>query len=106
MPIDRMATRRSNESFRYYFIDPVEYFRAMDRAAKLEAIGCPRRAWRVRMNLDGPQPTYAPALPGDELEAEGPPPPKVPRTCKRIYPPRDRKMEYARRMSREAERNE
>jgi hypothetical protein len=71
MPIDRLATRTSNESYRYYFVDPIEYRRAMERAAYLESVNCPLRAWRVRMNLDGAQPTYAPAGPEDEREVEG-----------------------------------
>jgi hypothetical protein len=33
----------------------------MSRAAWLESRNMPRRAWRVRLNVDGPQPSYAPA---------------------------------------------
>ena len=71
MPIDRGVTRTSNESYRYYFIDPLEYRLAMERAAYLDSVNCPLRAWRVRMNLDGAQPTYAPAGREDEREVEG-----------------------------------
>ena len=101
MPIERLATRTSNESYRYYFIDPQEYRAAMERAAYLESINCPSRAWRVRMNLDGAQPTYAQAGPEDEREVEGLPiiEPRMP-PPKRVYPPRDRKKELARREQR------
>lgn len=39
-------------TFRYYFDSPEEYLAAMKLAASLEARGLPRRAWRVRLNLD------------------------------------------------------
>lgn len=105
MPIDRLATKTSNESYRYYFIDPQEYRIAMERAAYLDSVKCPLRAWRVRMNLDGTQPTYAPAGPDDEREVEGLPiielrkPPAY-----RVDKPRDRnrKLERERRALREA----
>lgn len=103
MPIDRCVTRTSNESFRYFFADPMEYRRAMARAAYLESVNCPLRAWRVRMNLDGVQPTYAPAGPDDEWEAEGLPtiePRKPP--GKRFYKSRNRKQERERRALRDA----
>jgi hypothetical protein len=69
MPIDRGVTRTSDESFRYYFADPMEYRRAMERAAYLESIKCPLRAWRVRLNLDGEIPHYEPpvAEPDEEI---------------------------------------
>lgn len=103
MPIDRLATKTSNESYRYYFIDPQEYRIAMERAAYLDSVKCPLRAWRVRMNLDGVQPTYAPAGPDDEREVEGLPiiEPRTP-PAKRFHKPRNRKLERANRALREA----
>ena len=106
MPIDRLTTKTSNESYRYYFADPQEYRKAMQRAAYLDSVKCPLRAWRVRMNLDGAQPTYAPAGPEDEREVEGLPiielrkPPAY-----RVDKPRDRnrKLERERRALRLAQ---
>jgi hypothetical protein len=103
MPIDRLATRTSNESYRYYFINPEDYRRAMERAAYLELINCPLRAWRVRMNLDGTQPTYAPAGPEDEREVEGLPIIELrrPQAYREDKPrARDRKLERERRVLR------
>jgi hypothetical protein len=51
-----------DEGFRFYFPDPEEFRVAMIRAKQLDHANCPRRAWRVRMNLDGTQPTYAPPV--------------------------------------------
>ena len=61
-------------SFRYYFTTPEAYQEAMARAAKLEAKGMHRRAWRVRLNLDGEQPRYTPIRKPltDEDEGEEP----------------------------------
>tara|TARA_R110002126_G_scaffold197646_3_gene345401 strand:- start:160 stop:735 length:576 start_codon:yes stop_codon:yes gene_type:complete len=47
-------------SFRLYFVSAEAYQAAMKKAAQLEAKGLMRRAWRVRLNLDGPQPVYTP----------------------------------------------
>ena len=100
MPIDRFATRTSDESFRYYFTDPDDYRRAMRRAAYLESVGCPARAWRVRLNLDGVPVTYPPLGGGDEREIKLPEPRREP--GKRVYKKRNRKLEYAQRKLREA----
>jgi len=102
MPIDRLASKAGDESFRYFFTDPEDYRRAMRRAAYLEAVGCPTRAWRVRLNLDGVPPTYAPVGAGEESEVKMPEPRREP--GKRIYKKRDRKLEYQQRKLREAMR--
>jgi len=68
MPIDRITRKDNNESFRFYFVDPLDYHKAMERAGYLESIKCPLRAWRVRMNLDGIQPTYLPPEPEEDEE--------------------------------------
>jgi hypothetical protein len=102
MPIDRFATRTSDESFRYFFTDPEDYRRAMRRAAYLESVGCPTRAWRVRLNLDGVPVSYAPVGAGKDCEVKLPEPRREP--GKRIYKPRNRKLEYAQRVLREAGR--
>ncbi len=39
--------------FRGFFPDEAAFRRAMERAAELERRNCPRRAWRVRLGLDG-----------------------------------------------------
>lgn len=100
MPIKRLASKPGDESYRYYFVDPEDYRRAMRRAAYLESVGCPARAWRVRLNLDGVPVTYAPLGVGDEREVKLPEPRREP--AKRIYKPRDRKLDYAQRKLREA----
>jgi hypothetical protein len=100
MPIDRLATKTSTESYRYYFINPEDYRRAMERAAYLESVNCPLRAWRVRLNLDGVPPTYPDAPPADKDEE--------PSTINRRGPNkrplrervRDSAAEYARRKAR------
>jgi hypothetical protein len=102
MPINRLASKPGDESFRYFFTDPDDYRRAMRRAAYLESVGCPTRAWRVRLNLDGVPPTYAPVGAGKECEVKMPEPRREP--GKRIYKPRNRKLEYAQRKIREAMR--
>jgi ribosomal 50S subunit-associated protein YjgA (DUF615 family) len=43
---------------------------AMQKAKELEKKGMYRRAWRVRLNLDGEQPVYAPARPDTEPPPE------------------------------------
>jgi hypothetical protein len=43
---------------------------AMQQAKELEKKGMYRRAWRVRLNLDGEQPVYAPARPDTEPPPE------------------------------------
>ena len=50
---------RGDASFRPYFVDEAAWAEAMSRAAWLEARNMPRRAWRVRLNVDGVQPSYA-----------------------------------------------
>jgi DNA-binding transcriptional regulator YiaG len=42
--------------YRLYFVSTEAYMSAMELAARLEGKGLMRRAWRVRLNLDGPQP--------------------------------------------------
>jgi hypothetical protein len=64
---------RGDASFRPYFVDDAAWAEAMSRAAWLESRNMPRRAWRVRLNVDGVQPNYAPAPvdldePDDALE--------------------------------------
>ena len=63
-------------SFRFYFVTAEAYQAAMKKAAQLEAKGLMRRAWRVRLNLDGPQPVYLPTMKieeytEDKVEEEG-----------------------------------
>jgi tetrahydromethanopterin S-methyltransferase subunit G len=52
-----------DRSFEYYFVSPMDFHAAMQRAKELEKKGMYRRAWRVRLNLDGPQPVVAPPRP-------------------------------------------
>lgn len=47
-------------SYRNYFVTAEQYQAAMALAARLEAKGMPRRAWRVRLNIDGQQSVFAP----------------------------------------------
>ena len=47
-------------SYRLHFASAEDFQRAMALAAKLEAKGLHRRAWRVRWNLDGQQPVRMP----------------------------------------------
>ena len=49
---NRMLTACSEREFRRYFPTRQEHTKAMARAIELEKKGCPRRAWRVRLNLD------------------------------------------------------
>ncbi len=56
-------------SYRLHFPDPESYRTAMALAAQLEAMGLSRRAWRVRWNLDGPQPAPIP-LPPTTMETD------------------------------------
>ena len=39
--------------FRGFFPNETAFRRAMEWAAELERRNCPRRAWRVRLGLDG-----------------------------------------------------
>ena len=57
-------------SFRFYFVSAEAYQAAMKKAAQLEAKGLMRRAWRVRLNLDGPQPVYLPTMKIEEYTEE------------------------------------
>lgn len=57
-------------SFRLYFVSAEAYQAAMKKAAQLEAKGLMRRAWRVRLNLDGPQPVYPPTMRIEEYTEE------------------------------------
>jgi len=49
-------------SYRLHFPDADSFRAAMALAAKLEAKGLTRRAWRVRWNLDGQQPARMPVM--------------------------------------------
>lgn len=51
--------RGGDASYRAYFQTAEQFQDAMTLAARLEAKGMPRRAWRVRLNLDGQQPVFA-----------------------------------------------
>lgn len=62
-------------SYRLNFTTDEAFLDAMQTAARLEARGLHRRAWRVRLNLDGPQPTYP--KPAPEQEAPDTPPPNA-----------------------------
>jgi hypothetical protein len=59
-----------DRSFEYYFTSPMAFQEAMQKAKELEKKGMYRRAWRVRLNLDGEQPVYAPARPDIEPPPE------------------------------------
>jgi hypothetical protein len=63
-----------DRSFACYFATPMDFHAAMQKAKELEKKGMFRRAWRVRLNLDGPQPVVAPprpaAPPAELTEAE------------------------------------
>ena len=63
-----------DRSFEYYFATPMAFQEAMQRARELEKKGMYRRAWRVRLNLDGEQPKVLPprpdAVPTELSEAE------------------------------------
>ena len=63
-----------DRSFEYYFTTPMAFHVAMQKAKELEKKGMYRRAWRVRINLDGEQPKVAPprpeAVPVELTEAE------------------------------------
>lgn len=52
-----------DRSFEYYFATPMDFHAAMKKAKELEKKGMYRRAWRVRLNLDGVQPVVAPPRP-------------------------------------------
>ena len=52
-----------DKSFEYYFVSPMDFHAAMQRARELEKKGMYRRAWRVRLNLDGEQPKVLPPRP-------------------------------------------
>jgi hypothetical protein len=51
-----------SDAFRLHFASDREWREAMALADQLEAKGLPRRAWRVRWNLDGPPLTTAPPV--------------------------------------------
>jgi hypothetical protein len=59
-------------SYRLHFPDPESFRAAMALAAQLEAKGLSRRAWRVRWNIDGPQPASMPP-PYDTTDSCGKP---------------------------------
>ena len=63
-----------DRSFEYYFATPMDFHAAMKKAKELEKKGMYRRAWRVRLNLDGVQPVVVPprpdAVPTELSEAE------------------------------------
>jgi hypothetical protein len=50
--------RVDGKAFRLHFLDSAAFEEAMRKADMLEARGLHRRAWRVRLNLDGQQPHY------------------------------------------------
>lgn len=50
-------------SFEYYFASPQDFQEAMAKARDLESKGMYRRAWRIRLNLDGVQPKIIPPRP-------------------------------------------
>ena len=77
-------------SFRLHFSDTAAFQSAMRLAAQLEARGLYRRAWRVRWNLDGPQPTYERPTQRDEEEDDRPakPAPKSVKAPKPAKPPK------------------
>ena len=52
-----------DRSFEYYFVTPMAYQEAMRKARELEKKGMYRRAWRVKLNLDGEQPKVLPPRP-------------------------------------------
>jgi hypothetical protein len=52
-----------DRSFEYYFASPMDFHAAMQKAKELEKRGMYRRAWRVRLNLDGEQPKVMPPRP-------------------------------------------
>jgi hypothetical protein len=52
-----------DRSFEYYFVSPMDFHAAMKKAKELEKKGMYRRAWRVRLNLDGEQPKVLPPRP-------------------------------------------
>jgi hypothetical protein len=58
-----------DKSFEYYFVSPMDFHAAMKKAKELEKKGMYRRAWRVRLNLDGEQPKVLPPRP-DAVPAE------------------------------------
>ena len=58
-------------SYRLHFPDTESFRAAMALAAQLEAKGLSRRAWRVRWNIDGPQPSRMPVPIELEIETEG-----------------------------------
>ncbi len=62
--------RIGDASFRAYFQTPEQFQSAMALASRLEAKGLRRRAWRVRLNLDGPQPVYCAPKDDEEDDAE------------------------------------
>ena len=63
-----------DKSFEYYFVSPMDFHAAMKKAKELEKKGMYRRAWRVRLNLDGEQPKVLPprpeSIPEELSEAE------------------------------------
>lgn len=63
-----------DRSYEYYFATPMDFHAAMQRAKELEKKGMFRRAWRVRLNLDGVQPKVLPprpeSIPVELTEAE------------------------------------
>lgn len=48
-----------DKSFQHYFASAKDFHVAMQKAKDLERRGMYRRAWRVRLNLDGTQPVVA-----------------------------------------------
>jgi hypothetical protein len=48
-----------DRAYQYYFVTPELWRNAMELAKTLESKGMYRRAWRVRLNLDGEQPEFS-----------------------------------------------
>ena len=73
-----------DKSFQPYFASVADFHAAMQRAKDLERRGMYRRAWRVRLNLDGVQPVVLPVRPA------GPPAELTEREKKILYRKRKR----------------
>lgn len=62
----------SNATYRSHFVTERDWLEAMALAARLEAKGLHRRAWRIRWNLDGEQPLQAWGMPVDDDDDDAP----------------------------------
>lgn len=76
-------------SFRLHFRSAEEFQTAMALAAKLEAKGLHRRAWRVRWNIDGAPPQYGPLIkPTGDDDEDLPDPPLLSQPTPKQPPPK------------------